>query len=108
MSVGPLEGVGMTNSVIAPEVVMRPILLAAFSVNHSAQSGGLVISEAKPLLAVGIGNTVTTPALLMRSTSPPAMSHTAPSGPVVTSEAGPAVIGNWVITPAGVKRATSL
>ena len=49
--------VGIENSVNAPAVVMRPILLAPSSVNHSAPSGPAVISCGLAV-AVGIENWV--------------------------------------------------
>src|SRR5258707_7665592 len=43
----------------------RPIWLALFSVNHRAPSGPLVMYKG-PLLTVGIGYSVNTPAVVMR------------------------------------------
>src|SRR5271163_3414135 len=57
MPQGWLSVVGIGNSVITPAVVMRPILLAFISVNHSAPSGPTVMPWGE-LLAVGIGNSV--------------------------------------------------
>src|SRR5262249_19385769 len=51
---------GSGYSVMAPFIVMRPILLALDSVNHSAPSGPEMISVA-PLFGVGIGKMVTAP-----------------------------------------------
>src|SRR5256885_6325793 len=60
----------------------RPILLVFASVNHSAPSGPAVMPYG-PLLAVGIGNSVTTPPVVMRPILPPKYSanHRAPSDP---------------------------
>jgi hypothetical protein len=50
---GPLPGVmPMLNSVIVPVVVMLPIWLALFSVNHSEPSGPVTI-PCSPALEVG-------------------------------------------------------
>src|SRR6266542_2589633 len=57
MSAGPLSTVGMGNSVMAPAVVIRPILLPPNSANQTAPSGPAVIPEGK-LVAVGIGSSV--------------------------------------------------
>ena len=43
MPSGPAPAVGTGNSVMAPDVVIRPILLPAFSQNHSAPSAAGVI-----------------------------------------------------------------
>ncbi len=55
MSTGDKKAVGRPgtpatsgNSVIAPSVVIRPILLAPFSVNHSAPSGPEAIPSTWP------------------------------------------------------------
>src|SRR5258708_17074531 len=79
MPVGPLPAFGSGNSVIAPAVVMRPILLAKVSVNQSAPSGPVVMYR-MTLPFVGIGNSVITPAVVL----PPIValayvSHNAPS-----------------------------
>ena len=46
--------VGIENSVITPDAVIRPILLPPNSVNHSAPSAPAVMPKGW-LLAVGIG-----------------------------------------------------
>ena len=51
---GDVKGVGMANSVMAPDGVIRPILLPVNSVNHNALSGPLVIPKGT-LPAVGTG-----------------------------------------------------
>jgi hypothetical protein len=64
MPTGPLKAVGMGNSVIPPEVVIRPILPDC-SVNQRAPSG----PAAMPLgwlPSSGTGNSVTTPAVVIR------------------------------------------
>src|SRR5215470_13133079 len=58
MSLAPAAAVVIANSLVTtPAVVIRPILLAVFSVNHRAPSGPAVMAEA-PLEAVGIANSV--------------------------------------------------
>src|SRR5260221_5739500 len=67
----------------------RPILPEVNSVNHSAPSGPVVMPSAK-VRGVGIGNSVITPAVVMRPILPgtdspanPSVYPTAPAGPVV-------------------------
>src|SRR6266567_3085786 len=83
---GSLLAVGIGNSVMAPVVVMRPILLLTLliSVNHRAPSGPTVIPRG-PLLGVGTGNSVMLPVVVMRPILLPVSSvnHSAPSGPAV-------------------------
>jgi len=43
MEKGPLFAVGVANSVIPPDVVMRPIFDVPFSANHNAPSGPAVM-----------------------------------------------------------------
>src|SRR5260370_41535911 len=64
---GPLPAVGIANSVTTPLVVMRPILLAPFSVNHRLPSGPAVM-PAGLLVSVGVGNSVIAPAAVIRAT----------------------------------------
>src|SRR5262249_58997935 len=52
MPSGPAPTVGTGNSVIAPDVVIRPILLPAFSQNHNAPSAAGVIPTGR-LFGVG-------------------------------------------------------
>src|SRR5262249_3069366 len=76
------------------------------SKNHSAPSGPVVIPKG-PLLGLGIGNSVITPAVVIRPILLVSFSvnHSAPSGPVVISQVPrPVGIGNSVITPAVVIR----
>src|SRR5207244_7692374 len=54
---GSLAAVGMGNSVTAPAVVIRPILLPSSSVNQRAPSGPAVIPQGV-LAAVGTGNSL--------------------------------------------------
>ena len=56
---------GVRNSAITPPVVIRPILLASPSVNHSAPSDPVVMRKGL-LPAVGIENSVNTPPVVMR------------------------------------------
>src|SRR5258707_13050011 len=57
MPVGPLPAFGTGNSVTAPAVVMRPILLAKESGNQSAPSGPVVMLWVPPS-SVGTGSSV--------------------------------------------------
>ena len=67
---------------ITPAVVIRPILLAAISVNHSAPSGPAAM-PAGSLSVVGIANSVMAPAVVIRPILLPlySVNHSAPSGP---------------------------
>jgi hypothetical protein len=60
MPSGPAPAVGTGNSVIAPAVVMRPILLPAFSQNHSAPSAAGMIPIGR-LFGVGVSNSTKLP-----------------------------------------------
>src|SRR5262249_4108001 len=85
---GKLFGVSpVAYSLMAPAVVIRPILLPRNSVNHSAPSGPTVMPSGS-LFAVGMGCSLMPPAggaravfLVERSAN-----HRAPSGPRVMSE----------------------
>ena len=59
---------------------MRPTLFAPVSVNHSAPSGPAVIPWGEEF-AVGIGNSVRTPAVVRRPILFPSVNQSAPSGP---------------------------
>src|SRR5258706_12994878 len=92
----------------------RPILPEVNSVNHSAPSGPVVMPSGV-LRGVGIGNSVITPAVVMRPILPgtdslakPSVYHSAPSGPVVINWGTLGVVGilNSVIAPAVVMRPT--
>src|SRR5579864_3147677 len=78
--------VGKGYSVIAPPVVIRPILLPApmlpYSVNQSAPSGPAVIPWGEDW-AVGSGNSVIVPAVVMRPIllALGSVNQRAPSGP---------------------------
>src|SRR6266542_275407 len=78
--------VGILNSVMAPCVVIRPILLALTlnSVNQRAPSGPSEIRDGW-LPCVGSGNSVTAPSVVMRPILLPRFSvnQRAPSGPAV-------------------------
>jgi hypothetical protein len=80
------NAVGRGNSVIAPPVVMRPILLPSFSANHSAPSGPAAMPIGE-LDAVWIGNSVIVPLVVIRPMLFPlsSVNHSAPSGPAVTT-----------------------
>ena len=79
---GVVRDDGKAYSTIAPPVVMRAILFALYSVNHSAPSGPVRMFQGE-LLAVGTGYPVTAPAVVMRPIALPACSvnQRAPSGP---------------------------
>src|SRR5579864_247234 len=88
-------GVGSGNSVIAPVVVMRPILLPLFSVNHRAPSGPTVMPNGKAL-GVGKGYSVKTPAVVTRPILLVALfsaNQKAPSGPLVMSAGKALAVG---------------
>ena len=60
MFVGALPGVGIVNSVTAPALVIRPILLPERSVNHRFPSEPAAIPDGW-LEVLGMGNSVTEP-----------------------------------------------
>src|ERR1035441_2195555 len=81
---GVLDGVGIVNSVIVPDGVIRPILLPVYSVNHRLPSKPAVIAaRVATLLAVGTGNSMMAPVVVMRPILLAAIStnHRLPSGP---------------------------
>lgn len=86
---GPVRS-GNGNSVIRPPVVMRPILSALISVNHSAPSGPGVIPNG-PAPGVGIPKLMTEPSVAILPMRCPwdSVNHKASSGPAVTSEGAP-------------------
>ena len=82
---GALPAVGTVNSVMAPAVVMRPILFFPFSVNHRCPSGPAAM-PCGLAPGVGIGNPVNSPAGVMRPISfVRSMNQTFPSEPQATS-----------------------
>ena len=87
-----LEGVGIDNSMNAPDGVMRPILFpaAAASVNQRLLSGPTVIAEGPPL-AVGTGNSMNTAAGVMRPIllACGSVNQRLPSGPLVRPPESP-------------------
>src|SRR6266446_1323425 len=104
---GKLLAVGIGNAVIAPSVVIRPILLEAASENHSAPSGPGVMPVGR--LPVGSWNSVITPVVVMRPIllETDSVNHSAPSGPVVIASSerpSPVEIMNSVTSPAVVMR----
>jgi hypothetical protein len=87
---GVIPGNGTGYSVTTPVVVIRPILLATPSVNHSAPSGPVVISSPITLVIskadtlLGRGYSVMTPAVVIRPIRGAAsVNQSAPSGPTV-------------------------
>src|SRR6185369_3081985 len=92
---GPLPSEGIANSVTAPAVVIRPILLPTMqrelcsrtqlaSVNHKAPSGPVVMPHGWAL-GLGRANSVISSLLAIRTILPltGSVSHRASSGPVV-------------------------
>jgi hypothetical protein len=81
--------VGIVNSVITPEVVIRPILLASDSVNQRFPSAPAVIAVAAR--EIEIGNSVITPVGVIRSMSGkptrPPVNQRFPSDPLVMAPA---------------------
>ena len=79
----------MGYSVMAPAVVIRPILLAPLSENHSAPSdaGPRAIPD-RSLPVVVTGYSVIPPLVVIRPILPPCSSvnHSAPSGPVTIAQ----------------------
>src|SRR5258706_3726463 len=111
--IGSLEATG--NSVIAPDIVTRPIFPPSASVNQRFPSGPTVMNDG--LLAdVGIGNVARTPSVVMRPIllSPGRVNHRLPSGPaaipasfvIPENPASKLVTRNSVIKPAVVTRPT--
>ncbi len=85
---------------MAPPVVMRPILLVAVSVNHRLPSGPAVMPTG-PLLAVGVGNSVILPLVVMRPIRFVAFSvnHRLPSGPAVMPAGKLFFVLMWMCLP---------
>ena len=91
---GLAPGVGTAYSVMTPSMVMRPILLLAFSANHMAPSGPAVIPVgAAPL--VRSANSVTTPPIVIRPILLPvhSVNHMAPSGPAAIPKGRDPAVG---------------
>jgi hypothetical protein len=87
-----------------PEIVIRPILMAAFSVNHRVPSGPAVIPQGL-LLGVGTEYSVMVPfvvtRLILLTLFCCSANHRAPSGPAVMpfGRQFGVGIGNSVMTP---------
>ena len=79
----------------SPAAVMRPIRLEAVSVNQSAPSGPVVISEGAAG-TVGIGYSVMSPSVVMRPILSPfsSVNQRAPSGPTVIPEGWLPAVGS--------------
>src|SRR6266567_3173634 len=98
-----------SRALVLAGVLTRPILLLKFSVNHRAPSGPGVIPHGS-LLAVGIGNSVMAPVVVMRPILlppvPDSVNHRAPSGPDVMPKGSLPAVGrkNSVMVPAVVIR----
>jgi len=97
-----------SKSWVSKVTTKRPTLLAAGSVNHSAPSG-LGVMPLGTLPAVGTGNSVIKPAVVMRPILLPCCSvnHRLPSGPGVMLLGRLLAVGignSLVITPAVVMR----
>src|SRR6266851_2992489 len=100
----------MENSVMAPLVLMRPILLAFASVNQRLPSGPAVMQKGL-LKGVGTENSVIPPLVVMRpiSSAPlpvSSVNQRLPSGPAVMPKGLPPGVGteNSVMVPLGVMR----
>src|SRR5260221_7718175 len=80
--IGWLLPVGTGYSVILPSVVMRPILLPLYSVNHSALSEPTVMQTGP---AFGTGYSVIFPSIVIRPIllPPNSANQIVPSGPVI-------------------------
>src|SRR6266511_385299 len=95
---GRANPVGMGYSVMAPSVVIRPMLLPMYSVNHSLPSG----PEAMPqgaLSGVGMGYSVMAPSVVIRPILPlDSVNHRLPSGPEAMAD-GQQPVGYSVIVP---------
>src|SRR5437763_1797773 len=93
------DRVGIGNSVIAPAVVIRPILLPLSSVNQRLPSAPAGAPRTWPV-AVGMGKVLTLPDVVIRPTSapplaPPApVNHRASSGPAAISVRAAASVEN--------------
>jgi uncharacterized repeat protein (TIGR03803 family) len=101
---GVVRDDGKAYSMIAPPVVMRAILFALYSVNHSAPSGPVRMFQGE-LWAVGTGYPVTAPAVVMRPIALPACSVKPKGGDFygTTSAGGLHNDGTvFKITPSGV------
>src|SRR6266496_3256808 len=81
MLTGLLLEVVTKNSVTTPAVVMRPILLASYSVNHRLPSGPAVMSKLR--VVEGKGNSVKTPAVVILPIllAPDSLNQRLPSAP---------------------------
>src|SRR5437016_5133580 len=97
---------------MSPLGVIAPIWFLLPKVNHMFPSGPAVIAP-PPLSGVGRGNSVMTPAGVIRPialATPPCVNQRFPSGPAVMSQGSLTGVGrgNSVITPAGVIRPIAL
>src|SRR5580700_1986530 len=92
------------NSVTTPDVEIVAILPTPYSVNHSAPSGPMMI-DCGWLLAVGMGYSVNTPAVVIRPIKFRSVNQMAPSGPVNTPRGVVPAILLSVTAPAVVIRA---
>src|ERR1700693_4965925 len=106
MAEGPLAPVGIENSVSTPEAVIRPIRLAASSVNQRFPSGPLVIPNGP--VGAGSGNSVIAPAVVMRPIwfASNSVNQRLASGPAVMKrgELDAVGMGKRLTSPAGVIR----
>ena len=108
MQRAPLSAVGMSYSPITvPSGAMRPILLAAFSVNHRAPSAPTVIPRSEAL-GVGTGNSTIVPSRAMRPKQLPPVSanQMLPSEPhaIARGSLSRLGIGNSTTRPSSVIR----
>src|SRR6516225_5505221 len=109
MPIAPLWGVGISNSVTSPFVVIRPILFALHWVNQRAPSVPTQMHRGPPgpiSPCLGVGNSVTSPfvVILPIFSRLYSVNQRAPSGPA-TMLWGPQRsegMGNSVMSPFGV------
>src|SRR5262245_59562728 len=102
----PVESV-TTNSVTAPDGVIRPTDFVPVSVNQTLPSGPAVIAISS--LPAGSANSVTVPAGVLRPTLallPASVNHRLPSGPVTMADgrAATPVTENSMKVPSDVRR----
>jgi len=95
MALGFLVGLGRGYSVIAPDVVIRPILLPPYSVNHNAPSDPGAMPSGKPKAVGKVYSVTLVAAVGMRPILSPlySVNHSAPSGPVVIPEGSASIVG---------------
>src|SRR4051794_25808161 len=105
---GPLDAVGTVTSSKTPVVEMEATLLPTYSVNHSRPAAAVM--NVGSALAVGMGNSVTSPAGVIRpmrfAVAAASVNQMLPSGPTVMAYGRAPAVGSAysVIVPAVVIR----